>query len=287
MGKRIIMILLSLMLFTGCSSQQEVVSLRVLCPQGAPSLAFLNCEGISMDYTEGSDALVAELGSKDGAYDVVVAPINVGMKLIASHQSDFDLAGVLTWGNLYLIGSKDGLNDTGSLALFGEGAVPGKIYELANIDTTLTPTYVGSAPLVSAQLLSGQATVGLLPEPLATATIAKAKAQGLHLEMVADLQKAYQETTGSSEEGYPQAAVFVRKGVDASSLLATIEEYTQGPMDDVEERVERVGAETLGLPSARIAAKTLERQHIRYIAKDQCKIEIEAFLKLLQINNEN
>ena len=48
-----------------------------------------------------------------------------------------------------------------------------------------------------------------MAEPAATATLAKAKANGETLKIVASVQELYQKQTGSSEAGYPQAAIFV------------------------------------------------------------------------------
>ena len=183
----------------GTNSSDESDTANILCPVGAPSLAFVSeyeniTENGKIDFVDGSDQLVAELSKDNSEYDIIVAPINLGAKLIASDQSDYRIQAVITWGNLYLVGtSKEALSQTGELALFGEGAVPQLIVEATNIETSLTPTYYQSATLVQQQLLAGNVQVGLLAEPLASATIAKAKQSGLELSIITDLQESYGE----------------------------------------------------------------------------------------------
>ena len=60
-----------------------------------------------------------------GEYDIIVAPSNLGMTLAAKGADQYELAAVITWGNLYLVAEdEDALNEEGELAAFGEAAVP-------------------------------------------------------------------------------------------------------------------------------------------------------------------
>ena len=52
----------------------------------------------------------------------------------------------------------------------------------------------------------------MLAEPLASATIAKAKQSGMNLSVLVDLQKEY------GTQGYPQAAMFVKEAVSYTHL---------------------------------------------------------------------
>lgn len=278
--------MLSLFLCVGCGQTKKATHLEVLCPTGAPSLAFLNAKQASLTFTEGSDGLVASLGNPSSSYDMIVAPINLGMKMIADGQTDYVLEGVLTWGNLYLVGTKEALTKEGTIALFGQGAVPGKIYDASKINTNLTPNYLGSAQMVSAALLSEQAQVGMLAEPLASATIEKAKKQGLSLTIIEDLQKQYQMANDKETYGYPQAAIFVKAGVDASLLIEEIQEDIESGMPHLEENIDAIGAETLGLPNAKIVLKTLTQQNIHYVPKEACAKDIQDFLSLFDIDYE-
>lgn len=288
--KKLFKYLLCFMMLTtvvGCSggtnSSDESDTANILCPVGAPSLAFVSeyeniTENGKIDFVDGSDQLVAELSKDNSEYDIIVAPINLGAKLIASDQSDYRIQAVITWGNLYLVGtSKEALSQTGELALFGEGAVPQLIVEATNIETSLTPTYYQSATLVQQQLLAGNVQVGLLAEPLASATIAKAKQSGLELSIITDLQESY------GEDGYPQAAIFVKEGKNYDSLFSKIDEFTNNGYDGLKEDLENIGIETLGLPSVDITVNSIERQNLHYRPANECAKQIEDFLKLYNI----
>lgn len=289
--KKILSLFLSLLMIvsiTGCTSAKKDDTIKIICPTGAPGLALVSVyeevtkEG-KIDFVDGSDQLVAELSKENSEYNIIIAPINVGAKLLAANQTDYKMAGVLTWGNLYLVGtSEDALQETGEIALFGQGAVPGMIYDQVNIDTTLTPQYYNSATLVQQQLLSSNAHVGMLAEPLATATIAKAKENGLTLSIIKDMQKEY------GKDGYPQATVFVKEGTNCDQLLEKIDEFTNGDYANLDKYLEEIGTDTLGLPAAAIVEKTIERQNLHYTAIEDCQQQVTDFLELYQIKfNEN
>jgi len=285
--KKILSLLLSLMMIvtiTGCSSNKEDDTIKILCPTGAPSLALVSVyEDVSkegkIDFVDGSDQLIAELSKEDSEYNIIVAPVNVGAKLLLTDQTDFKMAAVLTWGNLYLVGtSENALNETGEIALFGEGAVPAMIYNTLDLDTSLTPTYYNSATLVQQELLSSKASVGLLAEPLATATIAKAKENGLSLSIIKDLQEEY------GEDGYPQATIFVKEGTNCDNLLEKINDFTNNDYENLEDYLDKVGVDTLGLPSKEIVIKTIERQNLHYRAINECQEQVSEFLELYNID---
>ncbi|MEG0366268.1 MAG: hypothetical protein RR585_05505, partial [Coprobacillus sp.] len=241
---------------------------------------------------DGSDLISSELVKKDGSYDVIIAPINLGCQLIAKGQTDYKLAGVITWGNLYLVENESVENN--QLAAFGEQAVPGRIFNvvkdsydaLKNSETT----YYNAVSDVQAQMLAGKCRYGLMAEPAATATIMKAKQNGTTLKIVASLQELYQKKTGSSEEGYPQAAIFVKSKDDTKDLLSKIEETTNGKKDEKSliSIIDEIKPETFGVPSSAIAAKTWENQNIHYKDASLVKEDIKALLKQFKIEyNDN
>lgn len=286
--KKFLKLMLASLMLAGCASQKtEKTDYKILCPSGAPTLAFLSSyeeivENGSFDVTEGTEQLIAELSKQDSEYDVIVAPVNLGAKLIAAGKTDYRLDGILTWGNLYIVGTAGALEKEGNILLFGEGAVPAKVYEASQIKTTLEPSYLGEAALVSADLASGKAEAGMLAEPLASATIAKAKQQNITLSILVDLQEAYSQTNGT-DYGYPQAAVFVKKGTDISSLTTKIAAFADSDMADAATYLEQIGTDTFGLPDAKIVVASLERQNVHYQKASEVKEQLTAFLELFGI----
>lgn len=296
MKKILSIIVMMSMLLVGCStSSKKTEEVKILTPNGAPALSLLGVyEEVmkkgSIRIVEGSDLLSSELIKSDSEYDVIVAPINLGCQLLAKGKTEYKLAGVLTWGNLYLI-QNEAVNNN-ELAAFGEQAVPGKIFNLVkdsnDIMKNAKTTYYNAVSDVQAQVLAGKCEYALMAEPAATATIAKAKQNGKTLKIVASLQDLYQKQSGSKQTGYPQAALFVKNKADVKELLSQIDTFTNTDAvkenNQIEELVEKIGAETFGVPSAAIASKTWNNQNIHYQDASSVKEDVQSILKAFQID---
>lgn len=286
---------------TACSTQsgkpeeketKKEEPIKILAPMGAPSLSMLGLYGkedVTIDTVDGTDVLRAQLAKKDGEYDAIIAPINLGAALLSKDKSEYLLDSVVTWGNLYIIGSDEAaLQKEGMFAAFGEQAVPQKVLESSIELSTLMPEirYFNSANEVQAQLLSKKAAVGLLAEPAATATIAKAKEKGIELKVLKDLQKEYKEANKMEQSGYPQAALFIKKGSEdkVAAYKKEAEEFVKKADDaSIAKAVETATVEKLGIPSVQIAQKTWERQNIRFEKARDVQKDIALFLKQFAI----
>lgn len=279
-------VLAGLLVLSGCQSKEPQTPVQVLVPQGATAMALLPLydTNTNVETVAGSDVISAELVKTDSKYDLIVAPINLGAKLLEKGNSEYRMQAVITWGNLYIVGTQE----EGNYAVFGEGAVPEKILTLTMPDTQ--GTFYNSAQDVQAQLLSGQAQNGLLAEPAATATIAKAKEQGIELSVKKNLQEAYNELYPSSTSGYPQAAIFVKKGSEdkVKDVLTAIESFDNETAVNTPDEItkiidEKALTEKIGVPSSAIAQKTWTRQNIKYVNAIDAQEEITNFLKLFNI----
>lgn len=284
------LLLVAFFVLAGCSAQPEtkVEDVHILAPQGAPSLALLGIEkNDNIKTVQGSDVLTAELVRSDSEYDIIIAPINLGTQLISKGKTDYRLEAVVTWGNLYVVGtSEDALEKEGQFAAFGEVSVPGKVFNTVMDTNAITPeiTYYNSAVDVQAQILSGKATAGLLAEPALTATIGKAKEKNIELKVLKDLQKEYQSKFNSERNGYPQAAVFVKKGSEekVQPALDAMKDFLENKTD-MKASFESYGADFLGIPSAELAEKTWDRQNLHYVEADEIKDELSEYLALFNI----
>ena len=281
-------------ILTGCSTSKSADEMKILTPNGAPALSLV---GVYEDVTkngkinivEGSDLVSSELMKADSEYDAIVAPINLGCQLLAKGKTDYKLAGVLTWGNLYLIENEGVQNN--ELAAFGEQAVPGMIFKLVkdsnDVMKNAKVTYYNAVSDVQAQVLAGKVQYALMAEPAATATIAKAKQNGKTIKNIASLQELYQKQTNSKQAGYPQAAIFVKNKEDVKELLVKLDEFTNKDAvkedNNIEELVNKIGAETFGVPNAAIAAKTWKNQNIHYQEATAVKDDIQSILKTFHI----
>lgn len=276
----------SALLLAGCAqAPKEPQKISLLAPQGAPALATLsiyNNEYADVTTVSGSDPLTAELAKEDSEYDVIIAPINLGAKMMENDNTSYRMDAVITWGNLYIVGTEE-YQDGDEFAAFGENAVPGKI--LTKQGFTENVTYFSGVQDVQAQLLSGKFKAGLMAEPAATATISKAKEQDISLKVLKDLQE---EETVNGQKGYPQAAIFVKKGSEAKAgdALAEIASFLNEGAKDTDKvisLIDAAGADTLGVPNANISVASWQRQNLKYVKAADVKEEITSFLALFNI----
>lgn len=268
----------------GCSSSEDTTPASVLVPTGAPALATIGLDEdtATVEYVEGQDVLVSELNKKDGDYDVIIAPINVGVKAWDETETYY-LDGIVTWGNLYVVGTEEDWNVEGNtVAAFGEGAVPSLVFNEVFPELYCDVVYYPSAAEASQALISGSVNTALLAQPVAAA--AMSKVDGAVVQD--DMQKLWQDTTNSSESGYPQAALFVKSGSEekAKKVIEEIKDFTESATtDEIETKVEEIGADTLGVPSAAMAASTWSAQNIHYKAADTVSGDITTFLGIFDM----
>ena len=274
----------------GCASPEESVSdepVSILCPTGAPALSILGAsdlEDVTIEYVDGTDILTSELAKEDGEYDIILAPTNLGAKVYAQSEA-YQLDAVMTWGNLYLVGQEGVDLSTATIAAFGQNAVPGLVFNTVEPEG-LNVTWYNSVSESQQALLTNQVQVALLAQPVAQATIAKAKENGNTLTILQDLQSLWQENTESEDAGYPQASLFVKTGEEekVQRVVDAVETYIADANEEtLTASIDSVGAQVLGVPNTEIAVKTWEAQNIRFEAAGDVADEIESFLSIFNI----
>lgn len=295
--KRII-VLLFISLLVACSAiPLEWESLSILSPKGAPALSLVPLiqeNKDSIEFVDGADILSAELIK--GEKDLIIAPVNLGAALSKKDSNPYRLYGIVTWGNLYLVSNSDvSLVKDEPIALFGEQAVPGLVFNSIKeqLDLNFVSTVFNAVTDVQGQLISKSFNIGLMAEPLVTATIAKAKTleTPINLSVYKDVQSLWQEKTGF--ENYPQAAVFIKSDMSADKLkqvdarfemmMAYNLEINNKPSILETDITEDVSA-TLGVPSSKILAQAWERMNVNVVKASDNKDSIEAFLELFKLN---
>lgn len=291
--KKILLLMVMCLMFVGCSSKDDK-QLKVIVPSGATALSLVGIydkdnKSPEMNITEGTDIISSELIKKDSEYDMIVAPINLGCQLIAKGQTEYKLAGVITWGNLYLVENEN--VDNGQVVAFGQQAVPGKILELVKDSIGVIKgkevNYLNGVSDVQAQVLANKYQYALMAEPAATATIAKAKENNVTVKIVASLQDAYQKQMNTENAGYPQAGIFIKNKADVQTLLDKIDTFTNTDAlkdNQIETLLNQYDAKIFGVPNATIAQKTWVRQNIHYKAANTIKEDIKALLKQFKID---
>ncbi|MEG0177242.1 hypothetical protein [Anaerorhabdus sp.] len=304
--RKIIAIISTVLLLVGCSTtpvekttdpevKTEPVVLKVIAPKGATSLPLIPVvldESADVTFVDGTDVIQAAFVNPNPEYNVIIAPTNLGTKLASAGKTNYKMLGIITWGNLYLVGeSEEALNNDGELAAFGEGTVPGLIFSETVKNIKPNVTYYNSVTDAQAALLSGNANMALLAEPAATATIAKAKEQGKELQIIKDLQKEFEAISGTV--GYPQAAIYVLEDKYTENIevydqfISTINDYLsnidESTMDQLVVDIDTITPEELGIPNSQIITKTWDRMNIRYVPANESIEQLQAFLQLFGI----
>ena len=316
--KKLIISIVTLMMLVGCApidntveeteepiaiETQEPVSyesLSIISPMGAPSVSLIRMDindNNIIEYVSGADLLKAAFVNPTPQYDIILAPSNLGALLAQTEKTTYRMLGVVSWGNLYIVGNDADVlsNPDSKIAIFGEASVPGLVFEaLLKDELAGQYEYYGSVSEAQAALLSGNADAALIAEPAATATILTAKSNDIELLQVADLQELWLEKYGS--DGFAQAAVFVSEDAMTNKTEAVknfeieiasgIEFYADNTnVDQLIEDVDTIGADVLGVPSATIISKTYDGMNLRYIPANECKDALESFLGLFNITD--
>lgn len=295
MKKIIFLILISLLV--GCSAQPvEWENLSILSPKGAPALSLVPLiqeNKDSIEFVDGADILSAELIKGDK--DMIIAPVNLGAALSKKDSNPYRLYAIVTWGNLYLVSNDTVLSENEPIALFGEQAVPGLVFNAIKdkLELNFLSTAFNAVTDVQGQLLSKSFNIGLMAEPLVTATIAKAKTleSPINLSVYKDLQVLWQEKTGF--ENYPQAAIYIKADISEDKLkqvearLELMMAYNIEVNDKpsiLETDITEDLSQTLGVPVAKVLVQAWERMNVNVVKADENKEAIEAFLELFKLN---
>ena len=292
--KKKIVFLLSALLTAGLSisamaQEPDVSGFKISAPSGAPALALASLAVENPDqYTfVAADTIAAEFAN--AASDFIIAPVNAGAKLYQAGKSNYKLAAVVSWGNLYIASQKENfqledINDA-ELILFGENTINSSITLYALEQNGITPasvSYLASAANTQQELLSNAEAIVMTAEPALTAACSKNDA--ITSYSVNELYKA-----AAGYDGYTQAGLFIKPETAeeqpeaADAYLKLVEESCGKCETDVEAVAE--AAVTLEiLPSAQVAQKAIPNCAIRYLAAPDAKeqVEITANIDLTQ-----
>ena len=205
-------VLLTLCVIAPINADDEY-SVKVSAPNGAPALAVATLAVEDPDsYTfVAADTIAAEFANKTA--DFIIAPLNAGAKLYKAGKSDYKLAAVVTWGNLYIASQKadfalEDINGA-TITLFGENTINASVVLYALAENGLEPAsveYLAGAANTQSLLLTDENAIVVTAEPALTA--AKMKNDSISSYAVNDLLKA-----ANGFDGYTQAGLFVSAAI--------------------------------------------------------------------------
>lgn len=272
--------LMSISLFS-CTGQAEKVT--VIVPTGTPSLGIADAlnekELVNANIVSGSDSLVAAFTNAN--YDIVVAPVNLGVKFYNSNPNfEYALYETIVWGN-YFIASTESIKinsfqelDGKTLLVFGKNSTPDVVTRTLinyyNINVTLE--YVDDVSTANAYLKTGKADIIVSAEPALTKFSTGASYNRY------DLQQEWAKVTGSYS--FPQAGIFVKKSLkENEAVLNVLEKMKESVLMAtsrpntlvskavaIDENLNKIGLETLqkAIPNCNLRIDENQQAAISY-----------------------
>ena len=291
--KKIIALMMTLLVLCACATQnkeenaEEIIELddiSIVCPSGAPSLAFYDEIKNDNFLTGDAKSILPELTGEKGS-DIIVIDTVSGIKALNS-EAKYKLAATITFGNFYLAATghdEDGIMNEGDyIVLFSQGATPdlvfhaiyGEAYDAdihyVNAVADATPCLVKGINIYDDEHSSDEepyVDYVMIAEPALTA----AMAQNDKISIYADIQKEYNDKTGLS---LIQASVFVSDSLakdkaDAylDKLKTNIRNLLNNP-DLFGDNVDEAGLsdeevkDLFGIPNVKIAKTVLTENSI-------------------------
>lgn len=267
----------------------DTSSFRISSPSGAPGLALAVLAAENPDqYTYMvAETITAEFSN--GTADFIIAPLNAGAKLYKAGKSNYKLAAVVSWGNLFIASQRENFRlediNGSEMTLFGENTINSSITLFVLEQNGIKPSsisYLAGAANTQQLLLSDESIIVLTAEPALTA--ARSKNDRITAYSVNEL---YEKATGHI--GFTQAGLFVRADVAESqpeaveAYLKLVEESCGKCATDVE-AVAKAAADLEILPNVKVAMSAIPNCTIRYMsaldAREQ--VEITANIDLTQ-----
>ena len=262
-------------------SADESYTVKVSAPNGAPALAVaaMAIENPE-DYTfVAADTIAAEFANKTA--DFIIAPINAGAKLFKAGKSDYKLAAVVTWGNLYIASQKadftlEDINGA-AITLFGENTINASVVLYALAENGLEPAsvdYLAGAANTQSLLLTDENAIVVTAEPALTA--AKMKNEAITAYAVNDLLKK-----ANGLDGYTQAGLFINPDTAANQKEAVTDfllkayascNLVQNDLEIVADAAVKLEI----LPNVKVAMTAIPNCAIRYINAFEAKEQVEA-----------
>lgn len=222
---------------TSCGND-DTSQLKILCPTGAPSVAFYQYADQDNFSTNSAPSNIVHEMTSSSPYDLIVIDTVSGMKAISS-GAPYSIASTITFGNFFLASTgndDDGVMDENDkIILFGQGQTPDKLFHYLygnQYDSALE--YVTNAQMAGTCLASGK---DLTMNPvdyvfLAQPAVYAATKKNPNAKVYANIQEEYQKKSGGLD--LIQASIFVKNSADkmtVNALLSSLEKDIDNAID--------------------------------------------------------
>lgn len=137
---------------------EDISSLKILSPTGAPSIALYNY-ATSENFVTSNNPQTGVMSQFDNDnYDIIIAPSHGGLNKVVKQNANYQIAATITFGNLYIVSTgrdEDAtLNEGDKVLYFQPNDLPGKIFSYLYGDLGLDTYYVDTAELTKNAILN-------------------------------------------------------------------------------------------------------------------------------------
>lgn len=235
--KDFIAVCLSAILLTGCKTNDNGDYKKIICPSGAPAIAFYNHATDSNFETGAPTVVAAELQSN--RYGTIVFDFLNGLKSVKNNSGDYSLKRIITGGNLYLVGINKDSEPTSDdyIVSFGENLLPDVVYKhIYSADIVNSTHYVSAVSDAGAVLKTGLhngETVDyvLVAQPVLFSVLSTAEDASKY-HVVNCLKDKWGEVTGLAPV-IPQAGLFIN-----DTMYSKHKSYFDGFLDDLNNNID-------------------------------------------------
>lgn len=310
MKKFIALLISSLMILSGCSSQTSedagqsaeanqpitinVATLKGPTGMGMAQLMDQQDNGASMNnynfqILSAPDEIVGKIST--GEIDIAAVPTNLAATLYSKTEGNVQMLAINTLGTLYILEKGNSINSVDDLAgktivSAGQGSTPeyiiNELINRAELSEPATVEYVTEHAEVATKILSGEADVVMVPEPFVTQITSKDS----DIRVALDLTVEWKDMTGID---LPMTAVIGRKDFLQENPQAV--EYFNDEMKlsvnylNENPAEASVLVENYDIMPAAVAEKAIPNCNLVYITGEDIKEPTTAYLELLFNSN--
>ncbi len=284
---------LVLLLTLGCAkAPAEPVNIAALKGPTGMGISYLmqeNSGDYNIELQDAPDVVVGKFVS--GEIDIAAVPVNLAATLYNKTEGNVVLLNIDTLGVLYLVENGTAIQSFADLAgktiyATGEGATPQFVLDYLLAQNGLTDQvkveYVGEHTALAAMLASGEAEIGLLPEPFVSSVLVK----NPNARVALDLNEAWEAASGTKLVMGVYIASRTFYDAHPDQVKAFLKDYAAS-VDKVNTAADAASVvANLGIVgSEAIAKQAIPRSYIVSITGDEMKTAASAVLNVLYTAN--
>ena len=248
-------------------------------------------EGVKVNYSieQSTDVLSSKLLS--GEIELATIPANMAATLY-NKGVPYQLAGMNTWGVMYVVSNGKAINSWADLkgqtiGAVSKGASSNVVFKYLlsqnglNPDKDVTLNYSPSPVELAQLVMAGKTSVAVLPEPW----VSVVQSKNPQIKIVLDLQNEWAKIQGS-DIPFAQTCLVVNKEFAAQHPQVTekfLDEYAKS-IDWVnknpQQAADLVKNTDIGIP-ADVAAAAIPRCNLKYVSSQESKAAVDKYLQVL------